>query len=280
MENRKHSDLIAIANAELAEKLNRSQEPAKDNKKKSKVAEPRTFKQDIWRAVYTLNLIRYVLALCFIVFYILPVVDPHWQVFDNLVHPQLYLGSTILVLISAIVFSRVSNSKTIEFNHLITAQFSLDVVLAALLTHSAGSIESNMVLLYICVVGCGSVVLPRKQALGLASGAIILFFFEHFYSILSPHMDIEPNYPLLVRYGLLLFSAGLLISYLAERIRIAEMIRYVPGNETIEDFLVREEKNALTAALKKTDGNKTEAAKLLGMTFRSFRYKLTKYDIS
>jgi two-component system response regulator PilR (NtrC family) len=35
----------------------------------------------------------------------------------------------------------------------------------------------------------------------------------------------------------------------------------------------------LTAALESTNGNKTEAAKLLGMTFRSFRYKLTKYNL-
>lgn len=280
MDNKRHSDLIAIANAELAEKLNRSQQPATDQKSKTEVAEPRSFKQDIWRAVYTLNLIRYVLGLTFIAFYLIPVANPEWQIFENLLHPNLFLGSTVLLLISAIIFSRFSNSKNIDFNVLVTLQFSLDVVLAALLTHSTGSIESNMVLLYICVVGCGSVVLPRVQALGLASGAIILFFFEHFYSILSNHSQITPDFTFLVRYGLLLFAAGLLISYLAERIRIAELKRYVPGNETIEDFLVREEINALTAALKKTDGNKTEAAKLLGMTFRSFRYKLTKYDIS
>lgn len=280
LDNKRHSDLIAIANAELAEKLNRSQQPATDQKSKTEVAEPRSFKQDIWRAVYTLNLIRYVLGLTFIAFYLIPVANPEWQIFENLLHPNLFLGSTVLLLISAIIFSRFSNSKNIDFNVLVTLQFSLDVVLAALLTHSTGSIESNMVLLYICVVGCGSVVLPRVQALGLASGAIILFFFEHFYSILSNHSQITPDFTFLVRYGLLLFAAGLLISYLAERIRIAELKRYVPGNETIEDFLVREEINALTAALKKTDGNKTEAAKLLGMTFRSFRYKLTKYDIS
>jgi len=53
----------------------------------------------------------------------------------------------------------------------------------------------------------------------------------------------------------------------------------VPGDETIDEYLVRQEKTALKAALATTEGNKTEAAKLLGMTFRSFRYKLTKYDI-
>ena len=58
-----------------------------------------------------------------------------------------------------------------------------------------------------------------------------------------------------------------------------QLKNYVPGDETIDEYLVRQEKTALKAALATTEGNKTEAAKLLGMTFRSFRYKLTKYDI-
>ncbi|HEB01807.1 MAG TPA: hypothetical protein ENI12_01085 [Nitrospirae bacterium] len=33
------------------------------------------------------------------------------------------------------------------------------------------------------------------------------------------------------------------------------------------------------SAVASINGNKTEAAKLLGLKFRSFRHKLTKYDI-
>ena len=75
-------------------------------------------------------------------------------------------------------------------------------------------------------------------------------------------------------------AVSLLISALAQRLRHAELRKFIPGNESIEDYLIREEVEALKSALNKTDGNKTEAAKLLGMTFRSFRYKLTKYDIA
>ena len=50
-------------------------------------------------------------------------------------------------------------------------------------------------------------------------------------------------------------------------------------NESIEDYLVKEEILALTSALEASGGNKTEAAKLVGMTFRSFRYKVSKYEL-
>ncbi|MGA8892859.1 MAG: helix-turn-helix domain-containing protein, partial [Anaeromyxobacteraceae bacterium] len=39
------------------------------------------------------------------------------------------------------------------------------------------------------------------------------------------------------------------------------------------------ERKALEQALERTGGNKTEAAKLLALTFRSLRYRLAKYGI-
>ncbi len=52
------------------------------------------------------------------------------------------------------------------------------------------------------------------------------------------------------------------------------------NKENIESFLERTEKEAIINALEKTDGNKTKAAKLLGISFRSLRYKLTKIDLN
>jgi two-component system response regulator PilR (NtrC family) len=48
----------------------------------------------------------------------------------------------------------------------------------------------------------------------------------------------------------------------------------------LETLLGNAEKNLLRQALEKTGGVKTEAAKLLGLTFRSFRHRLQKYDLS
>ncbi len=45
----------------------------------------------------------------------------------------------------------------------------------------------------------------------------------------------------------------------------------------LEQLLENAEKTFLRKALEKTGGVKTEAAKLLGLTFRSFRHRLQKY---
>jgi hypothetical protein len=290
-----HSGLIAIANADLAKKLDSRQSSGESASARSmhgseagqespatadntKIAA--TFKQEIWRTIFILNLIRACLAAIFVGVGIAAVTYPDWGLAQRLTNNTLFLVGASLVLLSAFVFVYTSKyKKDVDFELLVGAQFTLDMVLAALLTYSAGSIESNVALLYLVVAAMGSVVLPRKQALGLASGGIILMFFEHFYSIWGSDTVIQPHYILLLRYSLLMLAASLLISYLAARIKAAEFMGFAPGNQTIEDYLIAEETKALKAALDQTRGNKTEAAKLLGMTFRSFRYKSTKYDI-
>lgn len=291
--NKKHSDLIAIANPKLAEKLDRAQsarDKAKSNTSpqgsskgdgdRQTSARLASFNQEIWQAVFFLNLIRGALAVIFIGIGIAVVADPDWQLSKRLTDTNLFLVGVSLVFISSLVFGYLIKYREIEFNLLVGIQFSIDALLATLLTYSAGSIESNFALLYLLVAAMGSVVLPRKTALGLASGIIILMFTEHFYSILGGDHTIRPNYPALARYGFLLLFTSVLISYMADKIRAAELNGFVPGNQSIEEFLVAEEIKALKAALQQTNGNKTEAAKILGMTFRSFRYKLTKYDIT
>lgn len=47
----------------------------------------------------------------------------------------------------------------------------------------------------------------------------------------------------------------------------------------LEDEVARFERRLLTEALELSDGVKTEAARLLGITFRSFRYRLRKYGL-
>ncbi|MBT8114932.1 MAG: helix-turn-helix domain-containing protein [Arenicella sp.] len=277
------TDLIAIANAELANKLKRqTQKPeaaAQESAATESSEETKTFKQDIWQAVYALNLMRYVLSLSLLILITLPYINPKWQPLGVLTHSRLFLAANCVLLLSAVMFTYLSWRKKLSFNWVILAQFSLDVVLATILTHAGGSIESSFAFIFFVVVATGSVVLPRIQAVGLASAAIIFMFYEHFYSVWESIHGIEPNYGLMAWYGTILIISSLLISYLAERIRLAELRRFIPGDQSIEEFLVQEEKSALREALEKTNGNKTEAAKLLGMSFRSFRYKVTKYDI-
>jgi two-component system response regulator PilR (NtrC family) len=59
--------------------------------------------------------------------------------------------------------------------------------------------------------------------------------------------------------------------------------RWLASGDTTLDAEVlidRFEKGLIDAALRKSGGNKTEAARLLGFTFRSMRYKLAKYHVA
>lgn len=52
-----------------------------------------------------------------------------------------------------------------------------------------------------------------------------------------------------------------------------------PGDKNLDDYMESIERRILENALKDAKYNKTEAARRLGITFRSFRYKLDKYGI-
>ena len=51
-------------------------------------------------------------------------------------------------------------------------------------------------------------------------------------------------------------------------------------SESLQDYLDRVEKAAILDALEKTHGNRTAAARLLGVTFRSLRYRLERLGIN
>lgn len=280
--------LIAIANPSLAKKLNEEDhEQIKSEKESAAVGAnlptsvPKvTFDQDRWHAVLALNVLRYGLALFLIAMSALPSVFDEFHAQSNLIHPLIFQASAIALLLSAITFTILTTKRIFELKHILIGQFSFDIMLAGYLVHATGSIQSNFSLLFFVVVTTGSVVLRRKPALALASGATIILFYEHLYSSLNEGALISSKFDTLALYCVLLMIVAWGISYIASRLRRAELNAYVLGNESIEEYLVREEKLALKSALDSTNGNKTEAAKLLGMTFRSFRYKLTKYDIS
>jgi two-component system response regulator PilR (NtrC family) len=68
-----------------------------------------------------------------------------------------------------------------------------------------------------------------------------------------------------------------------EIVKFSETVRHIPelteGGIDLDNIVTDIEKNYLLNALKVTNGNKTEAAKLLNLSFRSFRHRLSKYGI-
>jgi len=59
----------------------------------------------------------------------------------------------------------------------------------------------------------------------------------------------------------------------------AEEHRFDPHQGSLEDYLETIEKKAILLALEENKWNKTAAAKQLGLSFRSFRYRLKKLDL-
>jgi two-component system response regulator PilR (NtrC family) len=59
----------------------------------------------------------------------------------------------------------------------------------------------------------------------------------------------------------------------------SEQPDYDPAVESLEDYLDGIERKAITTALEENKWNKTAAAKQLGLTFRSFRYRLKKLNM-
>ena len=115
----KHSDLIAIANHGLAEKLDRrfqKKQASQDSNRKTDVGTISSFKQDIWKAVYTLNILRYALGVIFLIAFAAPSVNSKWNLVGQLNHPKLFFFITIALLISGVVFSYFSRQKNISFN--------------------------------------------------------------------------------------------------------------------------------------------------------------------
>lgn len=68
-----------------------------------------------------------------------------------------------------------------------------------------------------------------------------------------------------------------------EILKHSEDLKYIPDltkdGADLDSIIENIEKNYLQNALKMANGNKTEAAKLLNLSFRSFRHRLSKYGI-
>ena len=55
---------------------------------------------------------------------------------------------------------------------------------------------------------------------------------------------------------------------------------FIPGKTQIQDYLDSIERNIIEQALQQTRYNRTQAAKLLGISFRSMRYRMERLDIN
>lgn len=193
------------------------------------------WKDHTWKALFYLNIFRFSLALIFCTMAIFGA-DKTDITITNL---RLFLSASLLMLATSIIYAFAYSQAKNYAKQLTSAQFIIDLLLAILIIHACGSVNSNLGFLLYIVVGTGSVVLPRLQALALAAGAILLMFYEHFYSIFS--YSIEPKYSMIGFLGAALFATSMIVSNLARRARLAE----VSLGEEHEKLLALEEINQL-----------------------------------
>lgn len=79
--------------------------------------------------------------------------------------------------------------------------------------------------------------------------------------------------------GVTINSKDLNLPVISEVASLVPVTEYNAAQHSLENFLEGIEKQAICNALETNAGNKTAAAKQLGMTFRSFRYRLKKLGL-
>ena len=74
-------------------------------------------------------------------------------------------------------------------------------------------------------------------------------------------------------------NSELTSSHLEDEVAIASLAQTILPPKGLENYLQEQERNLIITALKQTGWNKTQAAELLGTTFRSLRYRMKKLEI-
>ena len=277
MTEQKHN-LISIANPKLAEALsNSSQAPneqrGNEHSIDTLILQHGRVQQQVWRAVFTLNIIRYLIALCLLTTLVFA---PQVIVTKQ---NELLIGCTLIILCSAIAFSYASKKQHGTLTLVLSLQFLIDLVVATVLISIIETNNQAFFFVYFLIVSTGSVVLSRRKAIGLASAAIGLMIANAWigrtFLTDRPPADVG----VIASNAAILIGIAFFISFVAQQLSKRQLSQYVPGTESLESYLMREEINAIQNALQQTQGNKTQAAALLGLTFRSFRYKLVKYKL-
>ena len=240
-------------------------------------------KQQARRAIVLLNTLRYLLAFGLLTLIVTDYYPQLFKVPSELYNSWVLTACGLIMLGSAILFTYASQRLAASLNTVIAVQVLLDVAIVTVLAYFQNGVTSGLFILYFLVVSTASVVLDRINAVATAALAILMMFAERFITYLSTASTAELNLledlPNIAFYGTVLLVSAFLVSNLARAVRAKNLEGFVPGRDTLESFLVNEEIKAIKAALASTGGNKTKAAQLLGMSFRSFRYKTTKYKI-
>ncbi len=175
--------------------------------------------KELWQALYYFNLYRLVLATGFSAL----AVGRTESVNLGELSPSLFLSASIAMLVVSVVNTYTITQGKPAFSIQAYIQFSLDIVLVTVLAHTSGGISSGLSLLLIVPVAASGVVLTGRMAIFFAAMATLVSLADHSIS-LTFGIHATGSFTQLGFLGIGLFSTGILLSFVSDRIRRAQSL--------------------------------------------------------
>lgn len=161
--------------------------------------------------------------------------------------PRLFLLTAVAMLVVSLINMITITSGRPQFSRQAHIQFGLDIVLITLLAHASGGITGGFGLLLIVSVAAGGVVLSGRMTIFFAALATVASLAEHAVSH-ALYPDAGGSLAQLSLLGLGLFSTGLVLYFVAYRIRSTEAL----AESRAEDLAKLAQLNELVVARLKT----------------------------
>jgi two-component system sensor histidine kinase PilS (NtrC family) len=183
----------------------------------------------LWQALYYFNLYRLVLATGFSAL----ALGRAEMVNLGEDAPGLFLSTSLAMLIVSVVNAYTITQGKPAFRIQAYIQFSFDIVLVTLLAHASGGISSGLSLLLIVSVAASGVVLTGRMAIFFAAVATLISFADHTLN-LTLYADTSGSFTQLGFLGIGLFSTGILLSFVSDRVRRTQALADRSAAEVVD----------------------------------------------
>jgi len=187
-----------------------------------------------WRPLRQFNHYRLLLALGLLVLFY----KSEWLTYLGSHNPTAYLATTIVLLISSIIYLALSIRGKPELKTQVSIATATDIILITLLTHFSGGLSSSLGILLIINVTATGTFLHSRDSFLFAALASLAILAEQSYSVFSETSNIS-EYMRAGLLGLVFFGTSFMASTLSARVRQSEQL----ANERKADIISLEKLN-------------------------------------